>query len=87
MSDGLLVTLNDEEFAAEASEVHIIDHIGSLSCYLIDGLTINDTDNHNMLLQQLTPDKYILYVSQIIRQDVFSSVELTKMTSWCFLES
>lgn len=49
MSDGLLVTLNDEEFAAEASEVHIIDHIGPLSRYLVDRLTINDTENHNML--------------------------------------
>lgn len=50
MSDGLLVTLNDEEFAAEASEVHVVDHVGPLSCYLIDRLAINDTDNHNMLL-------------------------------------
>lgn len=58
MSDGLLVTLNDEEFAAKASEMHIVDHIGSLSCYLIDGLTINDTDNDTLLLQ-LTPDKYV----------------------------
>lgn len=57
VSDGLLVTLNDEELAAEASEVHIIDHNGSLSCYIIDGLTINDTNDHNMLLKQLTPDK------------------------------
>lgn len=42
MSDGLLVTLNDEELAAEASEVHIVDHVGPLSRYLVDGLTGND---------------------------------------------
>lgn len=46
MSDGLLVTLNDEEFASEASEVHIIDHIGSLPCYLVHRLT---TKKRNML--------------------------------------
>lgn len=49
MSDGLLVTLNDEELVAEASEVHVVDHVGSLSCYLVDRLTISDTGDRSML--------------------------------------
>lgn len=39
MSDGLLVPLNDEEFAAEAPEVHVIDHVGSLARDLVHRLT------------------------------------------------
>lgn len=56
MSDGLSVTLNDKEFASEASEVHIIDHAGPLPGYLVHRLTTIETDNQKMLPAHLRQD-------------------------------
>lgn len=82
MSDGLPVPLNDEEFAAEAPEVHVVDHAGPLAGYLVHRLTPMETDKQNMLPTRLPQDpaKDAPHVSGI-------KAELTSMTSCCFLGS
>lgn len=48
VSDGLLVTLNDKQFGSQAPEVHVIYHVGPLSCDLIHRLRNNHSHKEAM---------------------------------------